>query len=230
MAEKSHPDIAKNLNQITERIRAACERSNRNLLEVKLVAVSKTVPASVALEAVKAGITNLGENRASEIIEKYKVIGSLAIWHFVGHLQRNKVKRIINFVDLIHSLDSLALAEEIDRRAKEINKVQKVLVEVNVSGETSKYGLRPDAVFAFIRQVKNFDNLKVKGLMTMTPLGCSETEARTIFRNLSEINKRLAASGLKTEWLSMGMTDDFEIAVEEGASIVRIGRAIFKGT
>lgn len=222
--------IRKNIIQVQNRIRAACERSGRKFDEIKIVAVSKTVSADVALQAFGAGVTDIGENRAQDMLAKHRLIGGRVRWHFIGHLQRNKVKQIIEFVELIHSLDNLPLAAEIDRRAGEINKIQKVLVEVNISGEISKYGLRPAEVFGFIKQVADFDNLEIAGLMTMAPLGAAEEEARSVFRGLKKLSDDLGLSGIDVKLLSMGMTDDFEIAVEEGADLVRIGRAIFEGS
>ncbi len=192
-----------------------------------MVAVSKTVDTIKALEAVQAGVTDLGENRTAEMAAKYRFIGDKAKWHFIGHLQKNKVKKIINFVDLIHSLDSLSLAEEIDTRARQINKVQPALIELNISGEKSKYGLHPDEVFAFIKEVNNFTNLKIVGLMTMAPWGASFEQARQIFRGLRKLRDDLQPNIPDITRLSMGMTDDFEAAILEGADIVRIGRAIF---
>lgn len=228
MTDQTRETIRQNLELIKERILIACERAGRDPDQIKLVAVSKTVSAEVALQAVEAGVTDLGENRAQDILTKHDLIGNRADWHFVGHLQRNKIRKIIDFVDLIHSVDNLPLASEINHRAKEINKIQKILIEVNISGEISKYGLRPDEVFAFIKQVAVFDNLKFEGLMTMAPLGCSVAVARDIFRKLRELGEELKQEAINVNRLSMGMSDDFEPAIEEGANIVRIGRAIFR--
>lgn len=219
--------IAENIEHVRSRIKAACIRAGRDPEKVKLVAVSKTVSPADAVEAVTCGVTDLGENRAQDIIAKHDLIGSKAVWHFIGHLQRNKVKLIVPFVELIHSVDSLPLADEISRRAGEVKKEQEILVEVNISGETEKYGLREDQVFAFIKQVMGLKNLRIAGLMTMAPLGVGETEARTIFRSLRHMAAELPSLGIKAPLLSMGMTDDFEIACEEGSDIVRVGRAIF---
>ena len=227
MVDASQINLTENLNRVRNRIRAACERCGRDPREIKLVAVSKTVSPEIAAQAVSAGVTDIGENRAQDIAAKFAAIGDKVTWHFIGHLQRNKVKQIIGFVDLIHSLDSPALAEEINRRAAENNKIQKCLLEVNISGEASKYGLRPDEVFAFIKQVAVFDNLKIDGLMTIAPLGADENQARAVFRGLNKLSADISGSGLELKRLSMGMTDDFEVAIEEGAHLVRIGRAIF---
>jgi len=212
---------------VRRRIADACERAGREPGEVTIVAVSKRVTTVEALAAVQAGLSDLGENRASEFINKYRFIGAQAAWHFIGHLQKNKVKKIINFVDLIHSLDNLALAEEIDLRAKQVDKVQSTLIEVNISGEKSKYGLRPDEIFAFIKEVNKFNHLKIVGLMAMAPLGTSFEQARRIFRSLRNLRDELRSSAPDITRLSMGMTDDFEAAILEGADIVRLGRAIF---
>lgn len=219
--------ISNNIQLVQERIATACARAGRQVDEITVVAVSKTVTNIEALAAVRAGLTDLGENRAPEIVAKHRFIGAQATWHFIGHLQKNKVKKIINFTDLIHSLDNLALAEEIDLRARRINKVQPVLVELNISGEKSKYGLRPDEIFAFIKEMNSFNNLNIVGLMTMAPLGVSFDQARQIFRGLRNLRDELHAVTPGITKLSMGMTDDFEAAILEGADIVRLGRAIF---
>ncbi|HEX21496.1 MAG TPA: YggS family pyridoxal phosphate-dependent enzyme [Actinobacteria bacterium] len=219
--------MVNNIKSVKERIAATCAQVGRRPDEIKMVAVSKTVDTIKALEAVQAGVTDLGENRTAEMAAKYRFIGDKAKWHFIGHLQKNKVKKIINFVDLIHSLDSLSLAEEIDTRARQINKVQPALIELNISGEKSKYGLHPDEVFAFIKEVNNFTNLKIVGLMTMAPWGASFEQARQIFRGLRKLRDDLQPNIPDITRLSMGMTDDFEAAILEGADIVRIGRAIF---
>jgi len=219
--------IEKNIVLIKNRVKAACKRAGRDSDDVTIVAVSKSVDIETASRVVEGGIRDLGENRAKEIVNKFNAIQEEIRWHFVGHLQRNKVKDLIEFVDLIHSLESIPLAEEINKRAKEIGKIQDVLVEVNVSGEKSKYGLHPDQVFGFIKQVKDFDNLRIKGLMTMAPYGAMEERVRSVFSHLRNIRETLAADGILLDHLSMGMTDDFELAIEEGADIVRIGRAFF---
>ncbi len=219
--------IEKNIILIKNRVKAACKRAGRDSDDVTIVAVSKSVDIETASRVVEGGIRDLGENRAKEIVNKFNAIQEEIRWHFVGHLQRNKVKDLIEFVDLIHSLESIPLAEEINKRAKEIGKIQDVLVEVNVSGEKSKYGLHPDQVFGFIKQVKDFDNLRIKGLMTMAPYGAMEERVRSVFSHLRSIRETLAADGVLLDHLSMGMTDDFELAIEEGADIVRIGRAFF---
>ncbi len=219
--------IEMNIASIKNRVAAACKKAGRGSDSVSIVAVSKTVDSDIALKVVRGGIKALGENRTKEMAVKHRAINEDISWHFVGHLQRNKVKEIIRFVDLIHSLESISLAEEIDRRAKDFGKVQEVLIEINISGEKSKYGLHPDQVFGFIKKVKDFDNLRIKGLMTMAPYGAKEGRVRGVFSQLRDIRAALAVDGNSLEHLSMGMTDDFEIAIEEGADIVRIGRAFF---
>lgn len=221
--------IAQNLTRVWKRTEAAASRSGRTQKDICLVAVSKTATASEVEEAIKAGVTDVGENTAQEFLRKHQAIGSRVKWHFVGHLQRNKVKYVVGLADLIHSLDSLALAKEINKRAQTLGIIQKVLVEVNVSGEESKFGIMPGDLEEFIRESASLENLAVKGLMTMAPFVAAE-KARPVFGSLrkllNEIKKTFPQHDMK--WLSMGMTNDFEVAIEEGSNMVRIGRAIFE--
>jgi PLP dependent protein len=224
--------VSDRLIAVEKRIAAAAERAGRNPLDVTLVTVTKNWPIPSVIEAVEAGARALGENRAREAAEKFaalgrKVNGRPVTWHFIGYLQTNKVKTIIELADLIHSVDRLDLAQEIDKRARAAGKIQPVLIEVNIGGEESKAGVRPAAVSGLARAVVGLPNLQLRGLMTMAPVVEDPEETRPLFAELREIQDELAATvepGCRE--LSMGMTDDFEIAVEEGATIVRVGRAI----
>jgi pyridoxal phosphate enzyme (YggS family) len=214
--------IAENLRRVEERVQAACQRVGRPSAEVTIVAISKSFPLSAVVAAYEAGLREMGENRVQEAaakIEKAAAQGVQPRWHLVGHLQTNKVKTALGLFDIIHSVDSLRLAESISRRA---TATVPVLLEVNVAGEESKFGLEPRELGETLDRVRALPNLDVQGLMTVAPLAADAEEVRPVFRRLREL-----AEALELRQLSMGMTDDFEVAVEEGATMVRIGRAIF---
>lgn len=221
--------VLENLSRVRERIDAAARRAGRDPGEIKLVAVTKTVPGEVIKEALSSGITRLGENRVQEFLEKYPKLPPDLEWHFIGHLQTNKVKKIIGKVGLIHSLDRWPLAEEIHRAACEADTVARVLVQVNVAGEETKYGLPLSGVEDFVAEAVRLPGLEVLGLMTIAPWCENPEEVRPVFKQMRELARRLKnkVHGAKMETLSMGMTGDFEVAVEEGANILRIGTAIF---
>lgn len=215
-----------------ERIAAAAARAGRDPGAVTLVAVSKSVPVAAMREAYAAGIRHFGENRAQEARDKFPAFGDDVHWHFVGRLQTNKVKYIVRHCHLLHSLDRVALAQEVDRRASRCGRVLPCLVEVNVAGEATKAGLPPEKVIPFLQQVAGRPGLRVVGLMTVAPRADNPEEVRPVFRRLRQLLEEAAERcrglpGIEMRHLSMGMTDDFEVAVEEGATIVRIGRAIF---
>lgn len=211
---------------INQQINEACQRVNRDTDEVTIIAVTKYVSVERAKEALDAGLQNLGENRDEGLLEKWQVLGDKPKWHFIGTLQTRKVKNIIDKVEYIHSLDRLSLAEEINKRAKE--KIR-CLVQVNVSQEDSKHGLNPEEVIEFIEQLRPYKNIIVSGLMTMAPLTDDEAIIRNCFRTLRELRNQVQARQWEyapcTE-LSMGMSNDFSIAIEEGATMIRIGTAL----
>jgi pyridoxal phosphate enzyme (YggS family) len=214
--------IAENLQAVRERVAAACQRAGRFPDEVVIVAVSKTFPATLVAEACRSGLTDIGENRVQEAagkIPQMEALGSHPRWHLVGHLQTNKVKTALGLFDIIHSVDSLRLAEAISRQAET---PAPVLLEVNVGGEASKFGFTPAEAGRAAKQMARLPGLSVQGLMTVAPLSADPEEVRPVFRELRHLRDAL---GLRH--LSMGMTDDFEVAIEEGATMVRIGRAIF---
>jgi PLP dependent protein len=222
--------ISENYQRVLERIQTAAIKAGRNPAEIKLVAVSKTVPIAIVQEAVADGITLLGENRVQEAKQKFEVIGTKATWHLVGHLQSNKVKPAVSMFELIQSVDSVELAKEIDNRARQINKVQNVLVEVNTSGEETKFGLEPEGLIPMLEQIVSFPNIRVQGLMTIGPLAPDPELARPSFIQLRDLADKAKSAGLpnlEMQILSMGMTSDFEIAIQEGANMLRIGTAIF---
>jgi PLP dependent protein len=215
-------DMRDNIRRVEERIAQACRRTGRSSSEVTLVAVTKTVPPSAIRQAFAAGLRNFGENRIQETQPKIQELANLnprPIWHLVGHLQTNKVKAAVELFNMIHSVDSLKLAQALDRNARA---PLPVLVQVNMAGEATKSGFPPTEAVAAVEIVRRLPNLKVRGLMTIAPIAANAGETRPVFRQL-----RLLGVSLGLPELSMGMTDDFEVAIEEGATIVRIGRAIF---
>ncbi len=222
--------IKDNFSDITERIEKSAVKSGRKKEDVRLVTVTKTIDTERIKEAVSAGATILGENRVQEILEKYDELSGLAEFHLIGHLQKNKVKYIIGKVGLIHSVESLSLASEIDKKAKKEGIVQKILIEVNVSGEESKFGIKPEDAEAFLKEASKFENVKIEGLMTVAPFDANEEELRGIFKGLRELAEKIKSLNIERvsmKELSMGMTGDYELAIEEGATMVRVGTGIF---
>ena len=222
--------IRENFLRMQDRITAAAERAGRDARAVQIVAVSKTKPVNLILEAIDAGLTDIGENRVQEAMGKYDQVDRPAKWHLVGHLQRNKVRQALPIFDLIHSVDSLRLLTEIDRRSAQLDCQTEVLVQVNTSGEPSKYGLAPDAVLDFIENALGYAHIRIKGLMTIGAFLPDPEAVRPSFvllRTLQEEISEQRFEGVEMEYLSMGMTNDFEVAIEEGANLVRIGTAIF---
>ena len=223
-------DIVSNIMGIRQRMTAAAERSGRNPENVHLMAVSKTVPPERVQQAIKAGITWFGENYVQEAREKIPAVGQNVSWHMIGHLQTNKVKYVVHLFDWIHSVDRIELARELDKRAAQNQRTLKVLIEVNVSGEVSKSGAEPSRVLELVRQISVMPNLNVQGLMTMPPFFENPEEARPYFVALRRLRDKIEGEnipGVQMKELSMGMTGDFEVAIEEGATIIRVGRAIF---
>ncbi len=222
--------IAANISTIKQRIAAAAARSNRDPASVRLLAVTKTVPPHIIEQAVNAGLTAFGENYVQEAREKIAVIGQRVQWHMIGHLQTNKAKYVVNLFDYIHSVDRLELAEEINKRAPLTGRKINILIEINISGEKTKSGITAIQSIDLIKEVSGLENISVKGLMTMAPYSDHPENSRPYFSELKNLRDKITSegiTGIQMEELSMGMTDDFEIAIEEGATIVRIGRAIF---
>lgn len=222
--------IKENIDFIEEKITAACERSGRKREEVLLLAVSKTIDVPRIKEAVECGLTSLGENKVQEIMDKYEPMGEGVKWHLIGHLQTNKVKYIIDKVDLIHSVDSLKLAEEINKRAAAKNIVADILLEVNVAEEDSKFGIKTAECEERVREISQLQNVRIRGLMTVAPFVEDAEENRPYFKQLKQLlvdinNKKI--DNVNMDILSMGMTGDYEVAIEEGATIVRVGTGIF---
>jgi PLP dependent protein len=219
--------IRENLLRVIDRIEKAALRGGRDPEEIKLVAVSKTVEPARIREAIEGGASILGENYVQEAQRKIEMIGRPVAWHFIGHLQSNKAKMAVQLFDMIHSLDSVHLAEELDRRATQEGRVLKVLIEVNLAGEATKFGTDEEKLFALAKKIKELDHLSLEGLMTMPPFFDSPEESRPYFIELRKWKERMGQEGIPIEELSMGMSNDFEIAIEEGATYVRVGTAIF---
>ena len=223
-------DITENLSIVENKIAAACKRAGRERDEVKLIAVSKTQPVEAIREAIEYGINSFGENRVQELREKTEIIKDNLDWHLIGHLQTNKVKYVVGKVSLIHSLENIRLAEAIDKEAKKHNVIVDVLVEVNIAKEDTKFGVNPEEVESFIREVLIFKNINIRGLMTVAPYTDISEENRKYFKQLKKIMVDLNSKNIHNvnmNVLSMGMTGDYEIAIEEGATLVRVGTGIF---
>ena len=240
MSNQAYERIRNNLNQVEMRILRACAQANRDRHDITLVAVTKTRSLGEILAAHGCGLRHFGENRVEEMEAKLPhlkqaLAQDLPLWHMIGHIQSRKASRVVETADVVHSLDSLKLAKHLDRFAAEAGRILPVLIEVNVSGEAAKYGLNastPDETARFIeqaREMENLRNLDIQGLMTMAPLVDDPEESRPTFRQLARLRDQLREELPDSQWeeLSMGMTNDFEVAIQEGASMVRIGRAIF---
>jgi pyridoxal phosphate enzyme (YggS family) len=220
--------IAENVANIREQIASACERAGRSVDEVTLVAVSKAFESSHIREAVEAGVFDVGENYVQELSRKRGELRDERVrWHFVGHLQRNKVKYVAEWIHLIHSVDSLDLGREINKQAYRHGRTVDVLIEVNTSGEKTKHGVHPNEVAELAKGLKELPNLLIRGLMTIGPFLPDPDSSRPAFRMLREIKDRLEDKDIRLSHLSMGMTNDFKVAIEEGATIVRVGTGIF---
>ncbi|MGI6157111.1 MAG: YggS family pyridoxal phosphate-dependent enzyme [Saccharofermentanales bacterium] len=232
MTDPRRQDIQARLDEVRGTMEAACERAGRTIDDVRLVAVSKTFPMSDVLEAIACGQYDFGENRVQELTPKMDATEAESIdcaWHLIGTLQRNKVKFVVGRVTLIHSVDSLRLLKAIHRHAKNLGIVQDVLLQVNVSGEATKHGFSPDDLDQVFQARDQFPNVRITGLMTMAPFTDDPETARPVFRALRELRDRWAPyepDGALRE-LSMGMSQDYGVAIEEGATLIRVGSAIF---
>jgi PLP dependent protein len=219
--------IAENLTGVRARIDAAAARSGRETGAVTLVAISKTFGVDVCRDAIAAGVTDLGENRAGELKEKVRALGDGARWHFVGHLQSNKVRDVVGAAAVIHAVDRLSLAEAVARRARRLGITQQVLIEVNVAREPAKHGVDPDDAVGLAEGVAELEGLALRGLMTMTPRPGTPEDSRPHFKALAGLLPDVRSIVPEAAHLSMGMSRDFEVAIEEGATLVRIGEAMF---
>jgi len=223
-------DIAKNLARVHERIEAAAKRAGRKAEEVRLVAVTKTVAAENIILAIQAGVKILGENYVQEAKKKIEDLGGQVAWHFIGHLQTNKAKMAARLFNLIHSVDRLDLVRELNKAGEQQGKIMPVLLQVNLSGETTKYGASEEEIFRLAEEVAALKAVVVEGLMTMPPYFENPEDSRPYFarlRKLGELLQRQKIQGIQMKELSMGMSSDFEVAIEEGATLIRVGTAIF---
>jgi len=220
--------IAKNLQTLRNRINQICSEVNRNPKDIKLIAVSKNFSVDEIKQAIQTGQTEFGENKAQELVTKFDVLGNQVIWHFIGRLQKNKVKYAVRSADYIHSVESLSLAEEIQKYAEKLGKIQKILIQVKTSEEETKSGVTEKEVIKEIAKYSSqASNLNLIGLMTMAPLTEDKNLIRKSFSYLRKLKGELNSEGYSLQELSMGMTSDYEIAIEEGATMLRIGSAIF---
>ncbi|NLK87184.1 MAG: YggS family pyridoxal phosphate-dependent enzyme [Clostridiaceae bacterium] len=222
--------IKSNLEAVVHRVNAAAARAGRDPSDIKLIGVTKTIDTARIKAAYDCGISDFGENRVQELCKKADILDINCNWHLIGHLQTNKVKYIIDRVSLIHSLDSHDLAVEINRRAESAGRIADVLVQVNVAGEDSKFGIRPEETLGFIKDVSRMGNIRVKGLMTIAPLAVDPEDVRWVFAGLGKLRIDISRENIDNvdmTCLSMGMSNDFEVAIEEGSNMVRIGTALF---
>lgn len=224
------PGISNNLQHIKQQIEKAALKTGRNPADITLVAVTKTVPVERIEEALQCGVIHIGENRVQEAQGKYPLIGDRACWHLIGHLQTNKVKHALPMFQLIHAVDRLKLAEEISRVAVQRELTANILVQVNVAGEDTKYGLDPAETMDFVQHICRLPGLKIEGLMTIAPFVDDPEEVRPVFRALrrqAETIRNRKLPGVSMDILSMGMTGDYTVAIEEGSTLIRVGTGIF---
>jgi len=223
-------NITENLDAVEKKIQAACDRAQRSRDSVTLIAVSKTKPVSDIREAMDYGIKVFGENKVQELRDKTSEIKEDLHWHMIGHLQNNKVKYLPGMVDMIHSVDNLKLAQEIEKQAAKHDIVMDILCEVNMAGEDTKFGLTPEECIPFVDSIKDFEHIRIRGLMTIAPYTEDPESNRQYFKGLRELLNKANEMKLTKEpmdTLSMGMTGDYEVAVEEGATLIRVGTGIF---
>lgn len=222
--------IKENLEEVREKIRQACQRSGRREEDVTLISVSKTKPVEMLREAYEAGSRDFGENRVQEIMEKYGQMPEDVRWHMIGHLQKNKVRQVIDKAVLIHSVDTVELAEQIEKDAAKRDLTVDILLEVNVAEEESKFGFRTEEVEAAVMKIKEFPHVHIKGLMTIAPFVSNSEDNREVFKKLYQLYVDIRSKNIDNvnmSVLSMGMTGDYEVAVEEGATMIRVGTGIF---
>lgn len=227
----NEPDyISENIREIRDRITVAAEKSGRREEDIVFIAVSKTFPPDALNAAFKAGVRDFGESYMQEALDKQIALSLDARWHFIGHLQKNKVRQAVKNFSLIQSVDSISLMERIDRIACEEGKIQEILLQTDLVGEETKFGIDPAEVFTALERAEKLKNILIKGLMIIPPFYDNPEENRTNFRRLKEMSTEIDKRGFSNwegKYLSMGMTDDFEIAIEEGSNMIRVGRAVF---
>lgn len=222
-------DIERRINEVKQRIAMACARSGRDASEVEIIAVTKYVTSEITGEILDLGIHHIGENRVQDAVPKWEKLGNRGTWHFIGHLQSNKVKDIIGKFAYIHSLDRISLLKEIEKKSRQLGITASCFVQVNISGEKSKFGLAPQQVLDFVTEAAGMEHVRICGLMTMAPQVEDPEETRPVFRELRLLRDKIAKAripGVDFLHLSMGMSRDFEVAVEEGATFVRLGSVL----
>ncbi|MCJ7965978.1 MAG: YggS family pyridoxal phosphate-dependent enzyme [Eubacterium sp.] len=222
--------IQENIKLVEENIKKACEKVGRDVNEVTLIAVSKTKPYTAIEEALPTGVKDYGENKVQELCDKYEILPKDIKWHMIGHLQRNKVKYLVGKVFLIHSVDSIRLAEQIEKEYAKADEIANILIEVNMAQEESKFGITSEETEQLVREIAKFPHIRIKGLMTIAPYTDNPESNRVYFRNMKKLsvdieNKNI--DNVSMSVLSMGMTGDYQVAVEEGATLVRVGTGIF---
>ncbi|GAB6990597.1 YggS family pyridoxal phosphate-dependent enzyme [Paenibacillus pini] len=221
--------LEERIKEVKHRVEAACQRSKRAPDNVNVIAVTKYVSTQMTAQVLKQGLEHVGENRWQNAEEKWNALGQQGIWHFIGHLQTNKVKDVVSKFEYIHSLDRLSLAKELEKAGAAHNLEIKTFVQVNISGEDTKYGLTPEQTAPFLKQIRDFSHIRVVGLMTMAPFEAEAEDTRPVFRALRELMENLNQQAVTNEpmtELSMGMSNDFEVAVEEGATWIRLGSVL----
>lgn len=222
--------LLSNLQNVEKNIQEACEKANRSRDEITLIAVSKTKPLPMLKDIYEFGIRDFGENKVQELSEKHPQMPENVNWHFIGHLQTNKVKQVLDKTCLIHSVDSVRLAMAIEKEAAKKNRIVNILLEVNVAEEESKFGFKVDEVLPAIQQIATFPHVRIKGLMTIAPFVENPEENRTVFARLKKLSVDIAEENIdnvNVDILSMGMTNDYQVAIEEGATMIRVGTGIF---
>ena len=226
--------VTERVAEVKEKVEQACQRAGREMEDITIMAATKGRSVAEIVEAVNAGISDVGENYVQELLDKKGELDEAGYsdirWHAIGHLQRNKVRYVVPICDQIHSVDSLRLAQEIDRRAARIGKVQAVLLEINIAGEESKFGIAPEQAPQLAEQIMELEHLQLRGLMTMPPYTDNPEDSRPLFKALRDLAEQLVGRGLPSEAmseLSMGMSGDYEVAIEEGATIIRLGTVLF---
>lgn len=222
--------LYENYERVVENVKRACERSGRNFQDITIIAVSKTKPLSDVEELLAHGVTEFGENKVQELVGKYEHVSKPVHWHLIGHLQTNKVKYIVDKACLIHSVDSVHLAGEIEKEAAKKGVTVNILLQVNIAEEETKFGIRDNEVYALIDAIKDMPHIHVAGLMTIAPFVENPEENRVFFRKMYQLSldiKSKCIDNIDMNVLSMGMTNDYEVAIEEGATMIRVGTAIF---
>lgn len=222
--------ILENIKQVEENIIKSCEKVGRNPKEVTLIAVSKTKPYTAIEEALPSGVLDYGENKVQELTEKYEILPKNIRWHMIGHLQRNKVKYLVGKVELIHSVDSLRLANQIETEFAKKNEIANILIEVNMANEESKFGITSETTEQLVREISKLEHVRIKGLMTIAPYTDNPETNREYFRNMKKLSVDITEKNIDNvsmNVLSMGMTGDYQVAIEEGATMVRVGTGIF---